>query len=135
MRLRAAGSFARHRYEFDRLIAGGERIIRGNDIDTAPRELHSIEFSWQIGAGLLAIEARHVGRYFADAENQQAYPGHSLIGLQWRQRLKENLGLALHVDNLADREYADRADFAFGNWRYFPGRGRSAYLSLDWQLR
>lgn len=134
MKLRAAGSFARHRYEFDRLIAGGERIIAGNDIDTAPRDLHGLEFSWRIGPGLLALEARHVGRYFADAENQQAYPGHTLLGLQWRQRFKENMSLAVQIENLADRDYADRADFAFGNWRYFPGRGRSAYVSLDWRV-
>lgn len=131
--LRASGSFARHRYEFDRVIAGGERIIKGNDIDTAPRDLHGLELSWRLGSGLLAIETRHVGRYFADAENQQAYPGHTLIGLQWRQSLKENIAFAIHIDNLTDRRYADRADFAFGNWRYFPGRGRSAYLSLDWR--
>ena len=133
MKLRAAGSFARHRYEFDRRIAGGERIIAGNDIDTAPRDLHGLEFSWRLGPGLLALEARQVGRYFADAENQQAYPGHTLLGLQWRQRLKENVSLAVQIENLADRDYADRADFAFGNWRYFPGRGRSAYVSLDWR--
>lgn len=133
MKLRAAGSFARHRYEFDRLIAGGERILSGNEIDTAPRDLHGLELTWRLGPGLLALEARHVGRYFADAENLRAYPGHTLMGLQWRQRLKENLSLAIQIENLADRDYADRADFAFGNWRYFPGRGRSAYVSLDWR--
>ena len=36
----AAGTFARHRYEFTRNVEGGERIVDGNDVDTAPRQLH-----------------------------------------------------------------------------------------------
>jgi iron complex outermembrane receptor protein len=134
LKLRAAGSFARHRYEFDRLIGGAERIISGNDIDTAPRELHSLELSRRWGDRLLVLDLRQVGRYFADAENLRVYPGHTLLGLQWRQRLKDNVQLAVRLENLTDRRFADRADYAFGNWRYFPGRGRSAYLSLDWRL-
>jgi outer membrane receptor protein involved in Fe transport len=39
---------------------------------------------------------------------------------------------ALHIDNLFDKRYADRADFAFGNYRYFPARGRAVFLSLDY---
>ena len=36
---------------------------------------------------------------------------------------------ALHLDNVFDQAYADRADFAFGNYRYFPARGRALFLS------
>jgi len=38
----------------------------------------------------------------------------------------------LRVDNLFDKRYADRADFAFGNYRYFPARGRAVFLSVDY---
>ena len=31
-----------------------------------------------------------------------------------------------------DKRYADRADFAFGSYRYFPARGRAAFLSVDY---
>ncbi|MEY2921097.1 MAG: hypothetical protein RL261_2402, partial [Pseudomonadota bacterium] len=31
--------------------------------------------------------------------------------------------------------YADRADFAFGNYRYFPGRPRSVFAELTWQAQ
>jgi outer membrane receptor protein involved in Fe transport len=41
---------------------------------------------------------------------------------------------ALRVDNLFDKRYADRADFAFGNYRYFPARGRALFLSVDYAL-
>ena len=34
------GTVARHEYDFSRAIEGGETIIDGNDIDTAPRNIH-----------------------------------------------------------------------------------------------
>jgi outer membrane receptor protein involved in Fe transport len=38
----------------------------------------------------------------------------------------------LRIDNLFDTAYADRADFAFGNYRYFPARGRAFFVSFDY---
>jgi len=40
---------------------------------------------------------------------------------------------ALHLDNVFDQAYADRADFAFGNYRYFPARGRALFLSGEFK--
>ena len=37
------------------------------------------------------------------------------------------------VTNLLDDAYADRADFAFGDHRYFPGRGRAYFVELGWR--
>ena len=41
--------------------------------------------------------------------------------------------LALRLNNALDRDYADRADFAFGSYRYFPGRDRTLFVELAWQ--
>jgi len=35
------------------------------------------------------------------------------------------------VDNIFDTRYADRADFAFGNERFFPGRPRTVFFGLS----
>jgi outer membrane receptor protein involved in Fe transport len=42
--------------------------------------------------------------------------------------------LAFRVLNAADTAYAERADYSFGNYRYFPGDGREFFLGLekDW---
>jgi iron complex outermembrane receptor protein len=40
---------------------------------------------------------------------------------------------SLEVENLADTLYADRADFAQGDWRYFPARRRSVFFTVAWQ--
>ena len=42
--------------------------------------------------------------------------------------------LWVRVHNLTDEDYADRADYAFGNERYFIGEPRSVYFAIegDW---
>jgi len=41
-----------------------------------------------------------------------------------------NWSTTLRLNNVTDRAYADRADFAFGNYRYFPGRGRTLFIEV-----
>jgi iron complex outermembrane recepter protein len=36
--------------------------------------------------------------------------------------------------NILDTRYADRGDFAFGNYRYFPGTPRQAFLGFEVSL-
>ncbi len=46
---------------------------------------------------------------------------------------KQLASLALRLNNLTDKWYADRADFAFGEYRYFPGRGRELFFQVAYQ--
>ncbi|MCU0757978.1 MAG: TonB-dependent receptor [Steroidobacteraceae bacterium] len=132
-RLSAAGSYARHRYDFTRSVEGGETIQRGRDVDTAPRHLHRVALAWRAAARWEGeLELQHVGAYFADAANLARYPGHTLANLRLAWTPVATLRTTLRVTNLADRAYADRADFAQGDWRYFPGRGRSAFLEVEY---
>jgi outer membrane receptor protein involved in Fe transport len=130
--LGANGSFARHRYDFDRAIEGGETIVSGRDVDTAPRGLHGLRLVWEAERLAAELEALRVGRYFLDASNTASYPGHTLLNLRFGWEVAPRWQLTFRATNLADERYADRADFAFGEYRYFPGRGRSAYLEIAW---
>jgi len=76
----------------------------------------------------------HVGSYFTNPGNTNDYPGHDIFTLGGRIDLTEDLLLSLRVDNLFDTRYADRADFAFGNERFFPGRPRTAFAGLTLSL-
>jgi outer membrane receptor protein involved in Fe transport len=132
------GSVARHQYTFSRAVDGGETIIDGNDVDTAPRQLHNVSLTTQLGKTddwTLSVNWNYVGAYFLDAANTARYPGHELTGISLSWRAPHALRFHFAVDNLFDRAYADRADFAFGNYRYFPGRGRAAFLSIDFTAR
>jgi hypothetical protein len=42
--------------------------------------------------------------------------------------------LSLRVTNALDVRFADRADFAFGTYRYFPGRPRAIFAELAWRM-
>ena len=131
--LRAAGTFARHEYAFSRAVEGGETITSGNDIDTAPRQVHNLALDVRLGERFSGgLDVAYVGRYWLDAANTASYPGHELANLRLRWQPHGELAATLRIDNLFDTAYADRADFAFGNYRYFPGRGRALFLSLDY---
>ena len=60
--------------------------------------------------------------------------GHSV--LVWRSNVvvSDRLGVFWRLHNITDRRYAERADFAFGNERYFPGRPRSAVVGFELKL-
>jgi hypothetical protein len=37
------------------------------------------------------------------------------------------------LTNLLDEDYAERADYAFGDYRYFVGEPRGLYLQIGWE--
>lgn len=132
--LSGEGTIARHTYRFDRAAEQGERILRGNDVDTAPRRLHTVRATVQPLPSVQAeLEWVTVGAYFADAANTARYPGHDLLNLRAVWSPTPQWSLTLRGTNLTDRAYADRADLAFGAWRYFPGRPRAVFLEAAWQ--
>ena len=62
--------------------------------------------------------------------NANEYPGHDLLNLRVGWSFRDNWSTTLRLNNVTDRAYADRADFAFGNYRYFPGRGRTVFVEV-----
>ncbi len=128
-----AATWARHRYDFNRQLAAGESIRSGNDVDTAPKTLGSARIGWDQNATLAELEWVHLGRYYLNAANTARYPGHDLLNMRLVWRVTDDWSLAVRVNNLADRRYADRADFAFGSYRYFPGREREAFLQIAYR--
>lgn len=131
LRLETDMSIARHRYDFDTIAARGETFISGNDVDSAPRWLGSAELFFEPGNNLrLAMQWTSIGDYYLDAENRFRYPGHDLINLRARIDLSQRFSITARFNNVLDKAIADRADFAFGQYRYFPGRGRELFIEL-----
>ncbi|MEE9136890.1 MAG: TonB-dependent receptor, partial [Gammaproteobacteria bacterium] len=129
----AVGSYARHTYEFDRDAALRETIISGNDVDTAPQILASARVGYEQRFVLAELEWVHMDPYFLDAANTVKYQGHDLWNLRVIFTPTPSWWLGVRVNNLTDELYADRADFAFGNHRYFPGREREVYVQLGYR--
>jgi outer membrane receptor protein involved in Fe transport len=130
-----AGTWARQTYAFSAVTPGGELIQSGNDIDTAPHTLAAARLGWDGGAMLGELEWTHIGEHEIDAANAHEYRGHNLLNLRGRWRVSPDWSLMVRINNATDELYAERADFAFGNYRYFPGRDREMYLELAYGMR
>lgn len=129
-----AGTWAKHTYDFDRAIAGGESVRSGDDVDTAPRTLGSARIGYSGGPLLTELEWVHQGDYYLNAANTADYDGHDIVNFRSRWRFAEDWAVALRVRNLNNKRYADRADFAFGSYRYIPARGREFFVELSYRL-
>ena len=124
-------SWSDQTYTFDRLI-GSETISSGNQIDTAPEWLGNLRLDWQATKRLkLSANMEHVGEYFTDAGNTATYPGHTIFGARAAWEWMDNNEVWINIRNLTDERYADRADYAFGVDRYFPGEPVNATVGVS----
>jgi iron complex outermembrane receptor protein len=133
------GSFARHRYDSRAMLLGVTGDIRGNDIDTAPRAIGGArlgrDFSLpSAGAGRAELEWVYLGSHYLDPENEHKYGGYSLLNLRLTSALGRRWQGALRLTNLLDEDYAERADYAFGEYRYFVGQPRALYVELGYRF-
>jgi outer membrane receptor protein involved in Fe transport len=130
--LSSALTYARHTYRFDRPVGNAtEAIAFGDDVDTAPRIIANTRLSWR-PAEPLRLEAEWVsmGSYFTDAANGHKYGGHNVLNLRAEAGLNERLAAFVTIRNVTDTLYAERADYAFGEDRYFPGEERTFGFGL-----
>lgn len=129
-RLSANATWAQHEYAFDRPESG---IVKGNAVDTAPEWLAGARLGWAPSPAVEAeLEWVHMDDYYLEPSNSARYEGHDLVHLRGFYRFGDSgHQLALRITNLFDTLYAERADFAFGNYRYFPGAERRYFL--EWR--
>ncbi len=118
----ANAAWSEQLYDFNRnVVVAAEDIVDGNEIDTAPEWLADAGLSW-VGSNLsLGLSAEYVSEYFTNAANTAAYDGHLIAHLRGAWRFSDALEAFAVVRNITDERYADRADFAQGADRYFPG--------------
>ncbi|MGB5131395.1 MAG: TonB-dependent receptor [Steroidobacteraceae bacterium] len=128
-----SGTLARHEYRFTAAVDQGEQITAGNNVDTAPHDLHALRLRRDAQDFSAELEWQHVGPYWTNAANTARYGGHDLANLRLSWQPRGSWSFGLRLTNLFDAAYADRADFAFGSDRYFPGRGRAAFVELSWR--
>jgi iron complex outermembrane recepter protein len=116
---------AQHDYKSFQNASG---IVKGNDIDTAPENIANTRFGWNFLAGGRAeIEWEHMGAYYLDATNEHEYDGHDVFHLRVSKPVHKNVTLHARINNLTDKAYATRGDFAFGSYRFFGGEERTIH--------
>ncbi len=130
----AVGTWAKHTYDFNRVIAGGESIRSGDDVDTAPRTLGSARLGYARGRALAEFEWVHQGDYYLNAANTADYDGHDIFNFRSRWLIADDWSVLLRINNLTNKRYADRADFAFGSYRYLPAREREYFVEIAYRM-
>jgi iron complex outermembrane receptor protein len=129
------GTYAHHEYDRNISLLGSSGNIKGNDIDTAPRAFGSTRLGWAINSDNRAeLEWIYMDSYYLEPDNEHEYSGHNLLNLRVVSDITPRLQLGLRATNLSDEDYAERADFGFGNYRYFVGEPRSLYVQLRYSL-
>ena len=129
-------TYGDHKYDFESDTSMREKIRIGNEIDTSPKLMANLILNTYINDKIsLALELEYMDSYFTDAANLHEYEGHTLMHLRSNLNYSEKLKFYLRIDNLTDKDYAERADFnAFGGDRYFPGLPRETYVGLEYSL-
>ncbi|WP_375207100.1 TonB-dependent receptor [Hyphococcus sp.] len=133
--LQSAVTYAKHTYRFDRPTGNAaESISFGDDVDSAPRVMANTRLLWK-PVDRLTAEAEWVsmGSYFTDAANDHEYDGHNVLNLRAEAGLTDALAAFITVRNVTNELYAERADFAFGEDRYFPGETRTLGFGLRYR--
>ncbi|MGV2870737.1 TonB-dependent receptor [Colwellia sp. E150_009] len=120
-------------YAFNHPVtSGSEAIIKGSKIDTAPEWITGSTLAWFPTKKIrLSLLVKHIGEYFTNPANTHKYEGHTIGHIDARYFLHQNTTLYLRIRNITDERYADRADFAFGNERYFPGEPLNMTLGVN----
>ena len=130
-----AGTLARHTYDFTEIVGtAANNITDGDRVDSAPDTLGNLAVQYDGSRASTYLRWTHVGEYFTDPGNTNSYPGHDIFTLGGAFDVTDALKASLRVDNLFNTLYADRADFAFGNERFFPGRPRTLFAGLTLSL-
>lgn len=133
--LSLAVSYAVHKYDFTRAAGRGERIEDGNMMDSAPRWLTNARWRYQPGENWYSeFELNQVGEHYVNAANTAKYKGHVVLNWRGGYRLTQRIDLFARVINLLDERYADRADHAFGSYRYFPAMPIQGYVGVNLAL-
>jgi iron complex outermembrane receptor protein len=132
-------TYASHQYDSRVSLLGASDDIKGNDIDTAPNVFGSARLNWDLSElsgrdATAQLEWVYMDSYYLEPDNNHEYDGHSLLNLRISSQLTERFSGALRLTNLTDEDYAERADFGFGNYRYFVGEPLGAYVEISYQL-
>ncbi len=131
--LDASLTWARHRYDFDRTLGGGEIITQGDDVDTAPHFLGYLRWGYRLSESLYQeFDLNWIDEYYTNANNTRDYEGHVVFNWRGDWQATPSLRVFVRVVNLLNDEYADRGDFAFGNDRYFIAMPRQVYAGVDY---
>lgn len=125
-------SYGNHKYENNAILS---TPIEGNVIDTAPKYLSNLRLNYRVNDKINAqLSWQFTDEYYLNPQNTAKYQGHNIVDANVLIDLNDQVRLSLHAYNIGNRDYAERADFAFGSYRYFVGQPIRLFANLVWSF-
>ncbi|MBL4853189.1 MAG: TonB-dependent receptor [Robiginitomaculum sp.] len=128
-------TLANHTYAFTDIVGSpSSSITEGDQVDSAPNTLGFMQMTAKpIDSLNVSLKWQHVGSYYTDPGNTAKYEGHDIFTLRGQYDVSQRISLYGRVDNIFDTAFANRADFAFGSNRFFPGRPRTVFFGISFK--
>jgi len=123
-----AGSYAKSNFDDD-------PVYGDNEMAAAPDyKADARLFFTPNRATVVMAEAQYVGSYYMDDANTRTYGGYTVFNLKGSYAFNKRWKGFFKVDNITDKVYAQKADYAYGRERYTPGLPRMFYAGLEYSF-
>ena len=104
-----------------------------NEMASAPSKKANLRlFYTPSDAFTLMAEVQYVGSYYMDDKNKHSYDGYTVGNIKMNYNVNKHLKCFAKVNNITDKAYAEKADFAYGSARYTPALPRSIYAGVEY---
>jgi outer membrane receptor protein involved in Fe transport len=77
-------------------------------------------------------EVQYVGSYYMDDSNDHKYDGYTVGNIKVNYTMNDSLKFFAKIDNITDEEYAEKADYSYGQEKYTPALPRAFYVGAEY---
>jgi len=133
------GSISRHEFrDFDLGISRGvSQDFSENDIPGGASHLNNLQVSYRpkfLEGFKITPEWQSVGKYYTDNANTIDYEGYDVLNIRTGYKYKQMYFWA-NLMNVFDKNFATRANTAFGNTTFSPGNPRNITVGVRYSLK
>ena len=123
-----AGSYSKSNYDND-------PVYGDNEMASAPNYKGNLRLFFTPNSQLhVMAEAQYVGSYYMDDKNTYEYGGHTILNLKADYAMGKHWKFFAKADNITDKVYAEKADFAYGKEKYTPGLPQMFYAGIEYKF-
>ncbi len=119
-------------YSYSKIKYHNDQDYRYNHMATVPRHKGNVRLFLTPNEKLtLMAEGQFVSSYYMDNENENKYSGYTIGNLKADYKLNSSWRLFMKLNNVANKRYAERAQYAYSQERYTPGAPRQLFVGID----
>ncbi len=119
-------------YSYSKIKFHNDREFAYNNMAAVPRHKGNVRLFLTPNEKLTFMaEGQFVSSYWMDHENEHKYSGYTIGNLKADYKLNSSWRLFMKLNNVANKRYAERATFSFGQERYTPGAPRQLFAGVD----